>query len=149
MSAAIARRVKQLALTSLMVLALPLHRGDAQPLSCLPRELQRGFDKASFLDMTQGYVFAYGSGTVLATEDGGTTWRLVLDLPGGASNQSVGIYALFALDSQRLWVLTSRGGLYRSTDGGRTFNVSTPTYVGPLINPSIGRGRTMWGNWGT
>ncbi|MBI1817097.1 MAG: hypothetical protein HYR72_19145 [Deltaproteobacteria bacterium] len=78
--------------------------------------------------MTGGYVF--GGGTIIGTEDGGATWRLVLDLPGGASDKAIGVEALYAADSQKLWVLTTRGTLYRSNDGGRRFDVSRPTYSG-------------------
>src|SRR6202158_69287 len=73
-------------------------------------DLRHGWDGAFFTDMNHGYVF--GDNALIATNDGGASWRLVRD---------VGIASVFFLDGQRFWILSG---------GGRCTRTAAP--AGPL-----------------
>lgn len=115
---------------ALMSVASPAHALDVPGV---PAALVRSFDGAFFTDMQHGYVFGSGGpSTVLATDDGGATWRLVLDL--APLDQQ--IESIVFLDRSTFWVLDRSGRLRRTTDGGRTFTMSTPNFVDQLTGKS-------------
>jgi photosystem II stability/assembly factor-like uncharacterized protein len=97
----------------------------ADPPPDLHPDLRLGYDGAFFTNMTRGYVF--GDNAILATEDGGSSWRLV--------RQGGGIESLFFLDAQTFWILYRGGELHRTADGGRTFIVKDQR----LLNHATGR----------
>jgi len=104
-----------------------------------PPELTRTYEGVLFSDMNHGYVFGKTAPTaVLATDNGGATWRLVLDLlyrpptpPSVLPELGQNIESVYFLDAQRFWILERSGKLYRSADSGRNLEVLTPTYVDP------------------
>jgi photosystem II stability/assembly factor-like uncharacterized protein len=104
-----------------MLPVLTVRQGAAQAHGeDVPDELRRPFSRAMFTDANTGYVYHVGGRTVIiATADGGDSWRLVMDSlvsePPRASR------AVFFLDGTTFWVLHSDGTLNRTTDGGRTF----------------------------
>jgi photosystem II stability/assembly factor-like uncharacterized protein len=116
-------------LTGLCLTALsqwqPLAIGEE--LQVVPLELRRYFDAGMFVDLNRGFIFSRGSpSALLATDDGGVTWRLVLDSP-----EDDGKGAPFFLDAQRFWFFTDKDEIYRTTDGGRTFDVYKPRFADP------------------
>jgi len=101
-------------------------RASAEPE--VPRGLVREFKGAFFTDMQHGYVFGNAAPTtVIATQDGGTSWRLVLDVSEGGLEED--IEAIFFLDADHFWVLHRSGTLRRTSDGGRSITVSSPHFV--------------------
>ncbi len=96
--------------------------------SYVPSDLRHGFHGAYFTDMSHGYVFggspsmpAFGDNSIIATDDGGSTWRLV---------GQVGIAPVFFLDGQTFWIWDADGSLKRTTDGGITFtSYNRPTFI--------------------
>jgi photosystem II stability/assembly factor-like uncharacterized protein len=56
-----------------------------------------------------------GPSAILATSDGGLTWRQQINLP-------VSIYDVFFLDKLAGWAAGSRGAIYHTNDGGLTWN---------------------------
>ncbi|MBI4515916.1 MAG: hypothetical protein HY699_08895, partial [Deltaproteobacteria bacterium] len=86
----------------------------------LPDELRRPFRRAMFTDANSGYVYdVLGQTVIIATADGGASWRLVMDIPLTQSPKAS--TAAFFLDGSTFWVLGDDGTLTRTTDGGRTF----------------------------
>jgi photosystem II stability/assembly factor-like uncharacterized protein len=113
--------IRSIGLICCLLLATALNRvvGAAAQIEELPEELRHGYDGASFVDMEHGYLF--GDDTIIATADGGATWRLVCN--------KLAIESVFFLDGQTFWVL-SRGGELRHTDnGGETFTSSTVQFL--------------------
>ena len=104
-----------------------------------PPELTRTYEGVFFSDMNHGYVLGKTAPTaVLATDNGGSTWRLVLDIlyrpptpPNVLPELGQNIESVYFLDAQRFWILERSGKLYRSADSGRNLEVLTPTYVDP------------------
>jgi photosystem II stability/assembly factor-like uncharacterized protein len=125
--------VKRLLGFAIAALAVMVGETRAQQPPPVPDELRRAFTTAMFVDMNHGFVFGGVPTAVIGTDDSGVTWRLVLDLPGGGSQE--GLVSAFFLDANRLWLLTGdRTGaakLYRSRDGGRTLESQEPTFVLP------------------
>src|SRR4051812_20126765 len=85
------------------------------------------------IDFVQGRGYAAGDGgTVLRTDDGGTTWT------GLATGTSAQLYRLQVIDPETLVVLGGNGGcvLRRSDDAGKTFhklfNVTEQGCTAPL-----------------
>ncbi|MBI1817098.1 MAG: hypothetical protein HYR72_19150 [Deltaproteobacteria bacterium] len=108
----------------------------AQSPHYLPDDLQRFMTQVRFFDANHGFVYDSGpTGTVIATDDGGANWRVILDPP--ASYPVDGIDGVFFSDAQHLWILTGRGQkLYRSKDAGRTLDIVTPAIVNPRTGGS-------------
>jgi photosystem II stability/assembly factor-like uncharacterized protein len=93
--------------------------------------MQRSFEAAWFPDIDHGYAFGLSDGpnAILSTEDGGRTWRLVLD---NLSNMPAdNITAISFLDPSHFWVLRGDGRLLRTTDGGRIFQTGMLEYNEP------------------
>jgi len=86
----------------------------------VPEELRRPFTRAMFTDTNAGYVYDVGGRTVIiATSDGGASWRLVMDSLVSESRRAS--RAVFFLDGNTFWVLHHDGTLDLTRDGGRTF----------------------------
>ena len=84
-----------------------------------------------FIDRTRGWaVFSANdtSGTLLATVDGGTTWTVVGPTPF--------VGALHFTDASTAWGTGGRGGVYRTTDGGKTWR--------QVAVPAGATGATVW-----
>jgi photosystem II stability/assembly factor-like uncharacterized protein len=93
----------------------------------VPLELRRYFDAGMFVDLNRGFLFSGGSpSALLATEDGGVTWRLVLDSPDEDPKGKP-----FFLNAERFWLFTDKNEIYRTTDGGRTFDGYKPRFADP------------------
>lgn len=76
-----------------------------------------------------GIVQRYGwSGQYLVTHNGGHTWR-TLDLPQAANAQSL------TVSGPDLAMIVTTTGLYRSRDGGRTWE-SIPSSFNPKVHPA-------------
>jgi photosystem II stability/assembly factor-like uncharacterized protein len=132
------RRLLSLLIAVLAVLAGEAHAQQQPPVA---DALKRAFTRAMFVDMSHGFVFDTGMPTgVIATDDSGSTWRLVLDLPGRGSQE--GLVSAFFLDADKLWLLTvDRTGtakLYRSGDGGHTLESQEQTFVLPRSGRKTG-----------
>ena len=93
-------------------------------------DLRHGWDGAFFTDMNHGYVF--GDNALIATNDGGASWRLVRD---------VGIASVFFLDGQRFWILSGGGQLHATSDAGGTLTVGSRTFR----DTQTGRDRALCG----
>jgi photosystem II stability/assembly factor-like uncharacterized protein len=84
-------------------------------------------DLPVFFDHDRGVVdtFGYTQQALLVTSDGGNTWRLLPPLPPGQ------VFGFDFVDANNFWALVNplTGGksalnsLYRSTDGGKTWNL--------------------------
>lgn len=128
MSAAIElpRQIMHLAVVVLAIASTPLP-AFGFPVD-VPLSLQRNFSRARFFTMDKGYVFGLQDPTaIIATEDGGVTWRLVKDgtfkawgmvVPGRRHLQLVDV--VFP-DPEQFWILTDDCEVVRTSDGGRTF----------------------------
>jgi len=116
-------------------------------------DTHRGFRGLMFSDMRRGYVFGTeymnGESSMLATDDGGTTWRIIWDFPHyrpaddrvpDVDRTKDGIWDVAFLDSQHFWVRTLLRKLYRTSDGGRTFELLTPDLIDPFSHEHI----TSW-----
>ena len=64
-----------------------------------------------------GTIWAAGTAGVLVTRDGGTTWRV----PGRPPARNLGSVVVDARDADTLYVSTWKRGLFRSSDGGRSW----------------------------
>jgi photosystem II stability/assembly factor-like uncharacterized protein len=89
-----------------------------------------------FVDMNRGYIYANAGPTaLLATDDGGTTWRVLLDTGGPEFSAP----QLYFLDAERFWVRVSHilpgpqeeELLYHTSDGGRTLEIYPLTFAEP------------------
>jgi photosystem II stability/assembly factor-like uncharacterized protein len=102
-----------------VVLGLPLAWASraAGELEELPIELKRTYAGMSFSDAQHGYVHGEA---IIATADGGTTWRVVRDHLSLTSAAFVGPDTFAALDLS--------GQLLTSQDAGITVSVSTPRF---------------------
>ena len=88
------------------------------------------YDAMSFADARRGFAFSDsidGRMQLVATTDGGTNWKPVAGgLPAALENE--GAYAAsgtnLAIVGPRIWIGTSLSRVVRSTDGGRTWDVT-------------------------
>jgi len=81
--------------------------------------LDRSYTGVFFTDARHGYV--YGD-AIIATDDGGRSWRLVRDHTSPLS--------LSFVDGRTFWMLEGSGELFRFVAGGRDFAVSRPHLPG-------------------
>ncbi|HYO12573.1 MAG TPA: YCF48-related protein, partial [Thermoanaerobaculia bacterium] len=70
---------------------------------------------AFFVDDATGWVIAHSSGVVLHTADGGESWMVQAHLGPGF------LESITFLDARRGWICGSEGRLFRTRDGGRTW----------------------------
>jgi photosystem II stability/assembly factor-like uncharacterized protein len=75
------------------------------------------------------YTIPSGPGVLAASTDGGKTWRPLH--PRGLPGLDVQALAADPVSSGGLFLLLRAGGLYRSTDGGSSFEMVTPRLGGP------------------
>lgn len=68
-----------------------------------------------FLNEELGWVYTYGTGKVLKTEDGGATWQIIAQLAEGYYEQ------MQFLDKEMGWICGANGALLKTEDGGRTW----------------------------
>ncbi len=85
------------------------------------------YNDVVFINETHGWVTGrtiegIGGGTILHTDDGGTTWQ------EQHHDASQAFQQIAVIDQNTLWV-TGRGGLVYTTDGGQTWQNSTT--IGP------------------
>lgn len=137
-------RARILVLASIVLLLVREARG--QEPTPLPPDLLPSFGEVMFTDMSHGYALGKGVRVaILATDDGGGSWRVLLDVPGGESRA---LGSTFFLDANHFWVFvgTDGGGstLYRTSDGGRTLETSTPKFVLPRIGEEASVIGTLW-----
>ena len=111
--------------------------GSTWKVQPLPAACQCSAQTPTFVDEKHGFMQAYSNDpkatgptgpTVMATSDGGTTWRTLPPLP--SSGYTI---ALTFADPTNLWALVTPPGwtkvsggkdsLYRSSDGGQTWNL--------------------------
>ncbi len=67
-----------------------------------------------------------GSAVLAASTDGGKTWKVLH--PRGLPNVSIQSLAVDTAKGDALYALLNTGGLYRSTDGARSFRVVSPKF---------------------
>ncbi len=108
----------------------------------LAREMSCHFEKLFFINAKVGFAVSRalsgGAGCVFAkTEDGGTTWTPSVILPGEDAKEG----ALFFFD-QNAGILRIKGKLYRTADGGKTWNPASGAAEGKsaieFTDPRVG-----------
>ena len=112
---------------SLSLIAAFVNPGFAQDWKWLD-PLPTGDDchSVSFVDSSNGWLIAGGSGTINHTSDGGKTWE----------NQDSGIRdyfrTVFFVDKEHGWLggVNTYGLIKRTTDGGKTWSTSPTPYLG-------------------
>jgi photosystem II stability/assembly factor-like uncharacterized protein len=88
-----------------------------------------GQDAMNLARVGQEVVWAAGHNVLAKSEDGGETWQDVR--PEGLPGLDVHGFAVDPRDAQTLWAAIAGQGLYRSSDGGRSFS---------LVSREVGRG---------
>ncbi len=96
------------------------------------------FDGIAFWDRQHGIVFSdpvAGKWFVLFTDDGGKTWQQAQSFPAllpGEAAFAASHSAMVTEGKNNVWIGSSAGRVFRSTDRGRTWSVSqTPLAGGP------------------
>lgn len=96
------------------------------------------FDGIAFWDRQHGIVFSdpvAGKWFVLFTDDGGKTWQQAQNFPAllpGEAAFAASHSAMVTEGNRNVWIGSSAGRVFRSTDRGRTWSVSqTPLAGGP------------------
>jgi photosystem II stability/assembly factor-like uncharacterized protein len=84
--------------------------------------LQHNLVSVSFVDDRNGWALTERGGTILSTRDGGENWSR--DFLSSTSVRGGG----FFLDGQRGWIAFTAGGVFRTVDGGETWQ------LGPSVN---------------
>lgn len=82
------------------------------------------YNAIHFADEKNGFAVG-AAGVVARTRDGGITWNAVTVVTGTPA-----LNAVFALDSNRVWVGTATGKLFYTVDGGVTWSERTFTGSG-------------------
>jgi len=107
---------------------------------------------AEFFDARRGWLAGAG-GTLLRTEDGGATWREGLVVggreaggPAAARRPATGprFNAVEFADERRGWAVGSRGALYATEDGGRTWRAQNSGVAADLLDVKFADARTGW-----
>jgi photosystem II stability/assembly factor-like uncharacterized protein len=88
-----------------------------------------GQDAMNLARARQDVVWTAGHDVLARSEDGGETWQDVR--PEGLPGLDVHGFAVDPRDAQTLWAAIAGQGLYRSSDGGRSFSV---------VSREVGRG---------
>lgn len=89
-----------------------------------------GQDAMNLARATQDAVWAAGHLVLAKSEDGGETWEDVR--PDGLPSLDVHGFAVDPRDPRTLWAAIAGQGLYRSSDGGRSFSIVSRE-VGPGV----------------
>ncbi len=80
------------------------------------------FRDVYFKDLEHGWIVGNSKSGIVHTEDGGGSWR-VIPLPDSPRF----LNRLHFIDSENGWAVGGRDGLYRTTDGGRTWDQVRPS----------------------
>ena len=79
--------------------------------------LQRNLVGVAFVDDRNGWAFTERGSTILSTRDGGQNWSR--DFLSNTTVRRAGSF----LDGQRGWIAFSTGGVFRTVDGGETWEL--------------------------
>jgi len=82
-----------------------------------------GSDAMSLASAPDSTVWASGHDVLALSNDGGETWSTVL--PQGLPSLDIHAFAVDPADSRNLYAAIAGHGLYRSTDGGTSFDLVT------------------------
>ena len=98
-----------------------------------------GLHGVFFADENHGWAFTYGTGTVLATRDGGRQWRVVHRFPGFEN----GFYfeQIQFKNPQTGWIC-GEGYVFRTGDGGESWQEISPNVPGRIRIPKKDNGGT-------
>jgi len=93
--------------------------GDFEPLGTQKIYVSDKFFDVAVLDEQTVMVVGYG-GKILATDNGGMSWRLV------DSGTDVGLFSISFADDKHGWIVGQGGTILRSEDGGKSWKRQTP-----------------------
>lgn len=82
------------------------------------------FPKINFLNSSIGYI-TWGGKYITKTVDGGNSWSNI-EIIGNSTNINSSIVGLSIVDANTIFVC-SAGGLYKTTTGGQSVVINTPT----------------------
>lgn len=114
------RQAIRMSLALVVIAALPLGKG-VQAQNTWERvslATEDGFHGVVFADDQKGWAFTYGTGAIWHTTDGGTSWIKQAQL------DSVYFETLQFVDSQKGWISGEHGLVYRTADGGNTWELN-------------------------
>ncbi len=80
------------------------------------------FRDVYFKDLEHGWAIGDSKNGIVHTEDGGASWSVI-----PLQDSPLSLNRLHFIDSENGWAVGGRDGLYRTTDGGRTWSQVRPS----------------------
>lgn len=94
-----------------------------------------GNDAMNLVRTADGTVWAAGHNVLFRSTDGGSSWEEVR--PAGLPNLDLHGFAVDTRDGKTLYAAAAGEGLYRSSDGGRTFSAVSAEVGGSVFGLAI------------